>query len=105
MAQDAAPQGSSGNAPPSDNGLSGNGTPAVPPISGALLPVTGADPSQNNLRDHLLDAFGQNPQPVTGAAANAPGWQINPSISVTEAFTDNPDQFGGYNAGLNHRGR
>jgi uncharacterized protein (PEP-CTERM system associated) len=103
LAQDVTPQGSSGNAAPLDNGLSGNGTPTVPPISGALLPVTGADPNQSDLRDHLLDAFGQNPTPVTGAAANAPGWQITPSIKVTEALTDNPDQFGGFNYGLTHR--
>jgi uncharacterized protein (PEP-CTERM system associated) len=88
-----------------DNGLGGSGSsaPPVPPIAGGMLPATAADPNQSDLRDHLLNAFGQAPAPTPGAAAAGPAWQIQPSIAVSEAFTDNPDQFGGYDFGVNHR--
>jgi uncharacterized protein (PEP-CTERM system associated) len=84
-----------------DNGL--GGPPPVPPIAGGMLPATGVDPSAPDLRDHLLDAFGQNTAPAITGAAAGPNWQYTPSISVAEAFTDNPDQFGGYDFGVGHR--
>ena len=82
--------------------LTGSGFPAVPPIAGGLLPATGADPSSPDLQDRLLNDFGQNSQPVRGTEEHAPGWLFTPSIGVSETITDNANQFGGYNYGLNH---
>ena len=103
-AQDAAAAGSSSatqDSTPLNNGP--GGPPPVPPIAGAMLPATGVDPGAPGLRDHLLDAFGQNAAPAVTGAAAGPNWQYTPSISVAESFTDNPDQFGGYNFGVGHR--
>ncbi len=83
---------------------SGSDAPGVPPIAGAVLPSTGADPTQPGLRDHLLDAFGQNDAPTSGAAAAGPAWQFLPSITVSESGTDNPNQFGGVSINGNHHG-
>jgi uncharacterized protein (PEP-CTERM system associated) len=104
----SASAGSSGAAS-GDSGLTDNlggdsGPPAVPPMAGAVLPPTGADPSAPSLRDRLLDAFGQNVAPAPGGAAAGPAWQFSPSILVSEAFTDNPDQFGGFNFGGRKQG-
>jgi uncharacterized protein (PEP-CTERM system associated) len=87
-------------------GLSGqdNGPPGVPPIANSVLPATGFDPNQPNLRDHLLNAFGQNTVPQGSSAQVGPAWQYSPAISVSEELTDNPDQFGGYNSGVGRRG-
>ncbi len=75
------------------------GIPSVPPISGALLPATGVNPSDPNLRSDLLDAFGQNTPPTPGSAAAGPNWQYTPAISVSEAFTDNANNFNGFAIG------
>jgi uncharacterized protein (PEP-CTERM system associated) len=105
-AQDAS--GANGSAGGSAGGLdtgslsSGASAPGVPPIAGALLPATGADPSQAGLRDHLLNAFGQNTPPTSGTASQGPAWQVQPSIGISESLTDNPNQFGGYNFGTQH---
>jgi uncharacterized protein (PEP-CTERM system associated) len=73
--------------------------PSVPPISGALLPATGVNPSDPNLRSDLLDAFGQNTPPTPGGAAAGPNWQYTPAITVSEAFTTNANNFNGYSTG------
>jgi uncharacterized protein (PEP-CTERM system associated) len=73
----------------------------VPPIAGALLPSTGVNPSDPNLRSDLLSAFGQNTPPAPGGAAAGPNWQYTPAISVSEAFTDNANTFGGFASGGN----
>jgi uncharacterized protein (PEP-CTERM system associated) len=84
-------------------GLAGSGIPQVPPFAGALLPSTGADPSSPELRDRLLDAFGQNTTPPPGTSVHEPGWLFRPSITGSETFTDNDNQFGGFTIGQNHR--
>ena len=102
--QAAAQTGSQDNSAP-DSGLSGlgSGPPGVPPIAGAVLPSTGFDPSQPDLRSSLLNAFGQNTPAAPASASTGPAWHYTPSISVTEDLTDNGDQFGGYNFGVNKR--
>ncbi len=98
----AAGTGSNDNGAP-DNGLSGggNGPPGVPPIAGALMPTTGFDPNQSDLRNHLLNSFGQNgTQPQPGSSISGPAWQFSPALSVTESLTDNANQFAGYGYGL-----
>jgi uncharacterized protein (PEP-CTERM system associated) len=77
----------------------GTGIPGVPPISGALLPSTGVNPSDPNLRSDLLSAFGQNTAPTPGGAAAGPNWQYTPAITVSEAFTDNANNFNGFATG------
>jgi uncharacterized protein (PEP-CTERM system associated) len=74
----------------------------VPPIAGGLVPTTGFDPNQSDLRNHLLSSFGQSgvqPQP----GGSGPAWQFSPAISVTESLTDNADQFAGYGYGLSNK--
>ena len=97
--------GSQDNGAP-DSGLSGlgSGPPGVPPIAGALLPPTGFDPSQPDLRNHLLSSFGQSgTQPQPGGSLSGPVWQFTPSIAVTQELTDNANQFTGYGYGLGNR--
>jgi uncharacterized protein (PEP-CTERM system associated) len=102
---DAGSAGSSGGDSGLSDGLSGDGgPPSVPPMSGAVLPATGADPSAPGLRDRLLQAFGQTSAPAPGGAAQGPAWQFTPSIMVSESFTDNPNQFGGFDFAGRHQG-
>ena len=96
--------GGSSDTGATDSGLPGlgGGTPSVPPIAGGLVPSTGFDPNQSDLRNHLLNSFGQNAtQPQPGNSG--PAWQFSPAISVTESLTDNADQFAGYGYGLGNK--
>ncbi len=108
LAGPAAAQTSTGSAPSAgaaDSSLSGGAgdVPSVPPLAGSVAPATGFDPSQPDLRNRLLSAFGQSSTPQPGGAQAGPGWQYFPAITIAEDLTDNPDQFGGFNFGVNRR--
>ena len=98
---DTSSSGSTDNSAP-DSGLSGlgSGPPGVPPIAGAILPSTGFDPNQSDLRNHLLNSFrpGAAPSPQPGSAQVRPGRGNSRRLDFRhrESLTDNADQFAGY---------
>ncbi len=71
----------------SDAGSAASGPPSLPAPTDTLLPRTGIDSTDTDLRSHLLSAFGQ-PASATG---NAPptGLTVYKQIGVSETFTDN----------------
>ncbi len=66
--------------------LSAGGPPALDGPSDTLLPRTGVDPSLSDLREHLLNAYGDAP-PQAGPPA--PNLQFQGQIGGSEEFTSN----------------
>lgn len=66
--------------------------PSVPAPSDTVLPRTGIDPAASDLREHLLDAYG-DPQPARGAGG--PALQFTGQFGASEEYTDNVGLSGG----------
>ena len=86
---------------PGDSGVSAptiGAAPAGPPPPSApsdtLLPRTGVDATDSNLREHLMSAFGSASGSATGNAPQT-GLSIYKQIGVSETYTTNA----GYNLG------
>lgn len=73
---------------PSDAGSGASGPPALSPPTDTLLPRTGVDSTDTDLRSHLLGAFGSTSSSATGNAAPT-GLTIYKQIGVSETYTDN----------------
>ncbi len=77
----------------SDIGSAASGPPSLPPPTDTLLPRTGIDTNDSDLRSHLMGAFGQSGS-ATGAAPQS-GLVLYKQIGVSETYTTNA----GYNLG------
>jgi uncharacterized protein (PEP-CTERM system associated) len=64
------------------------GPPALSPPSDTLLPRTGVDATDSNLRSHLMSAFGSASGSATGASPPT-GLVIYKQIGVSETYTTN----------------
>jgi uncharacterized protein (PEP-CTERM system associated) len=81
-----------------DIGSAASGPPSLPPPTDTLLPRTGIDTTDSDLRNHLASAFA----PSGSATGTAPpsGLVIYKQIGVSETYTTNAGyELGGYNAG------
>jgi uncharacterized protein (PEP-CTERM system associated) len=88
---------------PLDSGSDSSGGPQLQGPTATLLPPLGADPGDQSLRTNLLNAFGQTPPPPAGQAAG-PAWQISPSLTVSEQYTDDANVAAGAYTGP-HQGQ
>jgi uncharacterized protein (PEP-CTERM system associated) len=80
-----------------DAGSAAGGPPALPAPTDTLLPRTGIDTNDTDLRSHLLGAFGEASGSASGVQGPGPGLTIYKQIGVSETFTTNA----GYNLGAN----
>ncbi len=71
-------------------------TPTPPPATDAALPRTGVDSSISDLREHLLNAYGDTPPAAKGV--NAPNLQITGQFGASEEYTDNAGAVAGSGA-------
>ncbi len=71
----------------SDVGSAAGGPPSLPPPTDTLLPRTGIDTNDSDLRNHLLGAFGQSAS-ATGAAPQS-GLVLYKQLGVAETYTTN----------------
>ncbi len=75
----------------------GPAAPTLPPNEDTGLPRAGIDPNIADLRDHLLNTYGQAPASPTGPAP--PNLQILPQIGLAEEWTSNAGALAGGGAG------
>jgi len=73
---------------------SGGGPPGLPAPTDTLLPRTGVDTTDSDLRNHLLSAFGGEPAASGGGGGGAAaqqqlGLHLFKQIGVSETYTDN----------------
>ncbi len=61
--------------------------PAVAPPTDTVLPRTGVDPNDNDVRAHLESAFGDSAPAIRGVSG--PNLQITGSLGLSEEYTDN----------------
>ena len=71
-------------------------TPTPPPATDAALPRTGIDSSISDLREHLLNAYGDTPPSAPGASA--PNLRITGQFGASEEYTDNAGAVAGSGA-------
>ncbi len=71
-------------------------TPTPPPATDAALPRTGIDSSLSDLREHLLNAYGDAPPGASGVSA--PDLQITGQFGASEEYTDNAGAVAGSGA-------
>ncbi len=71
-------------------------TPAPPPATDSALPRTGIDNSVSNLREHLLNSFGDTPPSAPGVST--PTLQITGQFGASEEYTDNAGAVAGSGA-------
>ena len=71
-------------------------TPTPPPATDSGLPRTGVDSSISDLREHLLDAYGDTPPGAPGVSA--PNLQISGQFGASEEYTDNAGAVAGSGA-------
>ncbi len=71
-------------------------TPTPPPATDAALPRTGIDSSMSDLREHLLNAYGDAPASAPGVSA--PNLQITGQFGASEEYTDNAGAVAGSGA-------
>ncbi len=62
-------------------------TPAVAPPTDTVLPRTGVDPNDNDVREHLETAFGDSAPAIRGVTP--PNLQITGSLGLSEEYTTN----------------
>jgi uncharacterized protein (PEP-CTERM system associated) len=85
----------SGGVNAADAGSAVSGPPALPAPTDTLLPRTGIDTDDTDLRSHLMGAFGDASGSASGTQAPQPGLTIYKQIGVSETYTTNA----GYNLG------
>jgi uncharacterized protein (PEP-CTERM system associated) len=85
----------SGGVNPADAGSAAGGPPALPAPTDTLLPRTGIDSNDTDLRGHLLGAFGQASGSADGTQGARQGLTIYKQVGVSETYTTNA----GYNLG------
>ena len=61
--------------------------PAPPPPTDTVLPRSGVDPTLSDLREHLLNAYGDTQPAPRGVSA--PNLQITGELGISEEFTSN----------------
>jgi uncharacterized protein (PEP-CTERM system associated) len=71
----------------SDLGSGASGPPSLPPPADTLLPRTGIDTNDSDLRSHLMSAFGQSAT-ATGQAPPT-GLVLYKQLGVSETYTTN----------------
>ncbi len=67
--------------------------PDAPAPTDTVLPRTGVDPGVSDLREHLLDSFGDAPPPPHGVSP--PNLQVSGQLGVSEEYTDNAGAIAG----------
>jgi uncharacterized protein (PEP-CTERM system associated) len=74
--------------------------PALPGPADTVLPRSGVDATASDLREHLLNAFGDTAQPSAGGPL-PPELQITGQVGLSEEYTDNAGAASGFgrNAG------
>ena len=93
----APAQGASGDAGLSGGVTLGPAAPTLPPNTDTELPRAGIDPNIADLRDHLINTYGEAPPSPAGPAP--PNLQILPQIGVAEEWTSNAGALAGGSAG------
>ena len=71
-------------------------TPSPPPATDAALPRTGTDSTISDLREHLLNAYGDTPPATKGVST--PNLQITGQFGASEEYTDNAGAVAGSGA-------
>ena len=70
----------------------GPGAPLPPPAAETVLPRTGIDPTVSDLREHLLQSYGEA---EPNLRATGPDLQISGQLGLAEEYTDNVGGTGG----------
>ena len=70
--------------------------PETPTPTDTVLPRTGTDPGVSDLREHLLDSFGDAPPAPHGVSP--PGLQVSGQLGLAEEYTDNAGAVAGAGA-------
>ena len=85
---DPSDSGTNGPSAPDLGGVS-SGPPTLTPPTDTLLPRTGVDSTDPDIRDHLMSAFGGSAAASATGAAQPTGLTIYKQIGVSETYTDN----------------
>jgi len=72
----------------------GSAPPTLPGPADTVLPRTGVDPTLSDLREHLLNAYGDT-TPAPGNGPPPPSLQINGQVGLSQAYTDNAGEMSG----------